>query len=182
MHVLMALILAAVLVFIASSLVHMVFKWHNSDYLKLGNEDEVRAAIRKTSPGPGQYVIPHCIDMKEVQSPEMQKKFIEGPVGFVVLRQPGPPTMGGHLAKWFGLNLLVAGAVACILCTTIAPGAGGHRVFHIAVLATFIAYGAGAISDGIWKGEPWKSVFKDLLDALIYGLVSGVAFCWLWPA
>ena len=179
MHVMMAVILAAVLVFIASSLIHMVFKWHNSDYLALGNEDEVREAIRKTGPGPGQYVIPHCPDMKQMGSPEMQQKFKDGPVGFLTLRQPGPPAMGGHLARWFGLNLLVAAFVAFIACS-LTPGADVHRVFHVAAMITFIAYGAGAISDGIWKGEPWRSVGKDLLDALIYGIVSGIAFAWLW--
>ena len=46
----------AALIFIASSLIHMVFKWHNADYKKLANEDDVRAAIRATSPAPGQYV------------------------------------------------------------------------------------------------------------------------------
>jgi hypothetical protein len=180
-HVWIPLLLSAVLVFIASSLVHMVFKWHNADYLKLGNEDEVRAAIRKTNAGPGYYVIPHCLDMKEMQSPEMQKKFKDGPVGFLTLRQPGLPAMGGHLAKWFALNLLIAAVVACIAATTLPVGAVSGRVFHVTALITFIAYGAGAISDGIWKGEPWKSVAKDLLDALIYAGVTGAAFAWLWP-
>lgn len=47
------IIVAAVLVFVASSLVHMVFKWHNADYLKLANEDEVRDALRESAPAPG---------------------------------------------------------------------------------------------------------------------------------
>ena len=52
------IILSAVCVFLASSLIHMVVKWHASDYRALSNEDEVRAAIRKGSPSPGQYVLP----------------------------------------------------------------------------------------------------------------------------
>ena len=70
----------AVFIFIASSLIHMVFKWHNSDYRKLANEDDVRAALRATSPGPGQYIVPHCADMKDMAAEAMQKKFIEGPI------------------------------------------------------------------------------------------------------
>ncbi|HXW97295.1 MAG TPA: hypothetical protein VEI47_06890, partial [Gemmatimonadales bacterium] len=65
------ILLAAVLVFVTSSLVHMVFKWHNSDYQKLSNEDEVRAAIRKGNASPGQYVLPHCADQKDMAKPEM---------------------------------------------------------------------------------------------------------------
>jgi hypothetical protein len=40
------ILLSAVCVFAASSLIHMVVKWHASDYNPLSNEDEVRAAIR----------------------------------------------------------------------------------------------------------------------------------------
>ena len=60
------IVLTAVFIFIASSLIHMVFKWHNSDYKKLSNEDEVAAAIRAGNHAPGQYVLPHCMDMKEM--------------------------------------------------------------------------------------------------------------------
>ena len=38
------ILLSAVAVFVASSLIHMLFKWHNRDYRKLPNEDAVRAA------------------------------------------------------------------------------------------------------------------------------------------
>jgi hypothetical protein len=66
----MPIAVSAVLVFIASSLVHMVFKWHNVDYRKLANEDEVRAAIRSGSPAtPGEYMIPHCLDGKDFKNP-----------------------------------------------------------------------------------------------------------------
>ena len=49
------ILVTAVLIFIASSLIHMVFKWHNADYLKFTNEDEVRAAIRSGGAAPGPY-------------------------------------------------------------------------------------------------------------------------------
>ena len=92
------IVLSAVLVFAASSLIHMVFKWHNPDYRKLANEDEVRAAIRSSSPAPGQYMIPHCIDPKEMQKAEVQQKYKDGPVGFLMLRPAGAPSMGTPLA------------------------------------------------------------------------------------
>ena len=64
-------------VFIASTLIHVVIKWHNPDYKKLPNEDEVRAAIRKGSPAPAQYIIPHCMEGKDRNSPETTRKFEE---------------------------------------------------------------------------------------------------------
>jgi hypothetical protein len=174
-------LVAAVGVFVASSLVHMVFKWHNADYLKLGNEDDVRAAIRKSAPPPGQYVIPHCTDMKDLQSPDMQRKFTEGPVAYLMVRPSGAPNIGPSLAQWFMLNVLVSGVAAHLAAATLGAGAPSEHVFHATASVTFIAYAAGSLSSGIWKGQPWRSVAKELLDALIYGIVSGFAFAWLWP-
>ncbi|HUS25108.1 MAG TPA: hypothetical protein VM369_09175 [Candidatus Binatia bacterium] len=174
------LVLSAVLVFIASSVIHMVLKWHNTEYLKLPNEDEVRAALRKAGP-PGQYVVPHCVDMKQMQAPEMQQKYIEGPVAFIMLRKPGMPKMGPALAQWFALNLLVACIAACVAASTLPLGASPARAFHVTGLISFIAYAGGSLSSGIWKGQPWKSVGKELLDAAIFGIAGGAPFALLWP-
>ena len=40
------IVLSAVIVFVASSIIHMVTRWHKGDYLKLPNEDAVRDALR----------------------------------------------------------------------------------------------------------------------------------------
>ena len=181
MQLLGPIVLAAVLVFIASSLIHMVLKWHNSDYFKLQNEDEVRAVIRKTSPAPGQYVIPHCTDMKEMQNPDFQQKFKDGPVGFLILRPTGLPNMGKFLGQWFVLNLVIAFIVAYLASRTLRAGATPLQVLRVVSTISFLAYAGGSLQAGIWKGEPWSSVAKDIADGLVYGLVSGLAFAWLWP-
>src|SRR3546814_2296133 len=51
------LLVSVVGVFIASSLVHMVFKCHNKDYHRLPTEDAVAAALRKSAVPSGPYVI-----------------------------------------------------------------------------------------------------------------------------
>ena len=50
---------AAIAVFIASSLIHMVFKWHNADYRALPNEDDVRRTLSTANLSAGYYVTPH---------------------------------------------------------------------------------------------------------------------------
>lgn len=175
------ILLAAVAVFIASSLVHMVFKWHNRDYRKLPNEDEVRAAINAGQPGPGLYMLPQCLDEKDWKSETVQAKFREGPVGKLLLRKPGPVSMGAPLLQWFLLNLVVAAIAACAVYGALGLGGDGHRAAHTAGVATLLAYGAGSVSDAIWMGKPWAATLKDLLDALIYAVVTALVFCWLWP-
>lgn len=173
--------LSAVLVFLASSLIHMVFKWHNSDYRALPNEDEVREALRKGTPAPGQYVLPYCPDMKEMNAPAMQKKFEEGPVAMLYLKAPGQPKMGPALGGWFLFNLVIAFVVAYVTSRTLPVQAHYLQVFRVAGTVAFLAYAGNAAQASIWMGKPWRSAAKEILDGLIYGLVTAGTFGWLWP-
>jgi hypothetical protein len=175
------IIVSAVLVFIASSLIHMVFKWHNSEYRKLPNEDAVRTVMRSGGATPGQYVIPHCADMKELKSPEMTQKFVEGPIAFLTLRPPGPPKMGGALGLWFALNVGVSVIAAYIAFKTMTPESTFYQVCRVTSAIGFMSYGIGSVTQGIWMGKPWSAVAKELLDAIIYAVILGCVFAWLWP-
>ncbi len=175
------ILLSAVAVFIASSLIHMVLKWHNSDYQKLPNEDEVRAAIRKGNPAPGQYVIPHCTDMKDMANPEFTRKYAEGPVGVMALMPNRTPSMGPMLGVWFVFNVVVAFFVAYLCSRTLQPAPEYLTVFRVAGTATFMAYALGDVPSAIWMGKPWPVVLKNSADSLIYALVSGGVFGSMWP-
>lgn len=172
----------AVGVFVASSLIHMVFKWHNSEYRPLPDEDAVAAALRASGVGAGQYALPHCTDMKQMQTPEMLKKYTDGPVALLVLRQPGPPAMGAYLGQWFVLNLVVAALTGLLALQSFGLGGNAHAAGHLVGVATFLAYSVGSASNGVWMARPWRAVAFDALDALIYGTVSALAFMALWPA
>jgi hypothetical protein len=174
-------LVSAVLVFVASSLIHMVIKWHNSDFLKLSNEDEVRAAIRKGNPTPGQYVLPHFADMNDMKKPEAQQKFVEGPIGFLTLKASGPPSMGLPLVLWFLFSLVVSIFAAYLAGRTLPAGVPYLRVFRVAGTVAFLAYAGGAVPAAIWMGKPWRSAVKELVDGLIYGLLTAGVFGWLWP-
>ena len=50
---------AAVLVFLASSLIHMVLPYHRTDYGKVASEDKVMDALRPFGIAPGDYMIPN---------------------------------------------------------------------------------------------------------------------------
>lgn len=180
-HLWLPIVVSAVLVFVASSVIHMVFKWHNSDYRKLPNEAEVAEALRKGSPAPGQYVLPHCMDMGDMKSPEVQKKFVEGPVGLLYLKASGMPNMGSALVGWFVFNVVISFMVAYLTSRTLAPGAPYLQVFRVAGTVAFLAYAGNAAQASIWMGKPWRSTAKEILDGLIYGLVTAGAFGWLWP-
>ena len=175
------IVLSAVLVFVASSLIHMVFKWHNPDFRKLANEDEVRAVLRAGSPAPAQYVIPHCADMKDMKSPELVKKFEEGPVAMLTLRPSGAPKMGGALGMWFVYTLLISAIAAYVSSKVLPSGANFLQGCRVVGALSFLAYAGGSVQAGIWMGKPWPSVAKDVLDGVIYAVLTAVTFAWLWP-
>jgi hypothetical protein len=180
-HLWLPILLTAVFVFIASSLIHMVFKWHNSDYKSLSNEDAVQTALRASINGPGQYLLPHCTDMKDMKDEAMLKKYREGPVGFLVICPSGMPNMGKMLGLWFVMNLAVAAITALLALQSFGLQGNAHQAGHLIGMTTLLAYGGGSVALGIWMGKPWISVAKDLLDAVIYGTISAFTFMWLWP-
>jgi hypothetical protein len=85
------------------------------------------------------------------------------------------------LAVWFGYSLVISLFVAYVASRTLAPGAEYMVVFRIASTLGFMSYVLGAIPESIWMGQPWKSTFKHGVDGLLYGLVTGGSFGWLWP-
>jgi hypothetical protein len=175
------ILLSAVVVFVISSLIHMVIKWHASDYRRLSNEDAVRAAIRAGNAAPGRYVFPYCDDMKDMASDAMAAKYREGPVGHVTLGHNGVPTMGKYLGMWFVWSLIIA-AVAAYLTGTVL-GLDPARARAAAKLfgaLTFIAHGFGSVTESIWMMRPWSSTAKHLLDAALYGIGSAFVLYWLW--
>lgn len=177
------ILLSAVVVFVLSSLVHMVFKWHNPEYRGLANEDMVRDAIRAGTPTPGQYVIPYCKEMKDMGSESMMRKYQEGPVGFLNLAPSGPCNMGKSLGQWFVLTLVVA--TICAFVVSQLFGLDPTRARAAAKLVgalTFLSFGIGSICESIWMARPWTATAKLLLDAALYAIGSALVFYWFWPA
>ena len=176
------ILLSAVLVFAVSSIIHMVFKYHNSDHTKMPGEENILEAMRKESLGRGEYVFPCPADMKDMGSPEMLKKYEKGPVGFMTVGHPGAPGMGASLAQWFVYSIFMGILVAYVASRTLGPGAEYLAVFRVAGAVAFIGYAASEPVGSIWWKRKWKSTFKHMLDGLLYALVTAGAFGWLWPS
>jgi hypothetical protein len=174
------ILLAAVIVFIASAIMHMVLTYHRSDYRKIPDEANVMSALRTANVQRGMYMFPHC-DHKEMNTPEAQAKFKQGPVGIVTIMPTGLPNMGRYLGLWFGYCLLVSVMVAYLTGRTVSSGAEYLHVFRVAGTAAFMAYGLGLLSNAIWKNIPWSVTIKEVVDGLIYALLVAGVFGWLWP-
>lgn len=176
------ILLAAILVFVASSIMHMLLKYHHNDYQKLPNESKLLAALRAEGLRPGSYSFPRPADMKDMGSPEMIEKYTEGPVGLMTVMPSGPPAMGKYLGQWFAYTILVGVYVAYLTGRTVPPGSEYLAVFRVAGATAFAAYGLGNLVNSIWKGQGWSVTAKEVGDGLVYALLTAGAFAWLWPA
>jgi hypothetical protein len=177
----MPVLASAVAVFVVSSILHMALRYHRADHRQLPGEDAVREALGKQKPAPGVYMTPYCSDMKEMSAEGMQAKFKTGPVAIVTVLPNGMPAMGKLLGLWFGFCVLASFIAAYIARHTLMPGADGMTVMRITGTVAFAAYGLGNVSESIWKAQPWANTTRFLIDALIYGVVTGLVFRLLWP-
>lgn len=175
------ILLSAILAFVASFLMHMVLKWHHSDYPKMPNEDRVRDALRPLAIPPGDYMIPRPASMQDMKTPEFQQKMSEGPVAVVTVMPNGQMSMGKNLSQWFIYCLVTSFLAGYIASRTIGPGAPYMFVFQIVAVTAFIGYSLALWQISIWYGRSWATTVKSTVDGAIYALVTAGAFGWLWP-
>ena len=175
----LAVLISAVLVWIASAVVWTVLPHHKKDYAVTPDEEAARQALSGISAGT--YSIPHATSMESFKDPEFITKMIEGPVGFLTIVSNGTPAMGKKLAMSFGFYIFVGFTVAYLASRSLAPGAEYMFVFQVTSTIAWAAYGFAIIQDGIWFGRPFSHVWKHLFDAFLYGILTGGVFGWLWP-
>ena len=104
-------LLSAVFVFAASSIIHMVLSYHAGEVGPVPDEGKVMNALRPFKIPPGDYVMPHASSTKEMGEPEFIDKTTRGPVAYVTMLPNAPMAIGKSLGQWFGYSLIV-GAVA----------------------------------------------------------------------
>jgi len=178
---LVPIVLSAVIVFVASSIIHMALPWHRSDYPKVPDEQRVRDALRPLAIPPGDYMIPRASSMQDMKSPEFVAKMNEGPVMVVTVLPNGPWTMGKNLAQWFVYSIVVGVFAAYVAGTALPPGAPYPRVFQLVGVTAFIGYALALWQLSIWYRRDWMTTVKSNVDGLIYGLLTAGTFGWLWP-
>ena len=174
------ILLSAVAVFVASSIIHMVLPWHSKDFKKFPAEDAVLDAVRPFNLEPGEYVAPRPGNTKEMSSPEFQAKAKRGPrIMMTVLRPQSGMTK--NLVQWFVYSIVVAAIAAYVAGITLGPGAAYMTVFRVTSTVTFAAYALALWHHWIWYSAGFAATARSTIDGLVFGLLTGGVFGWLWP-
>lgn len=176
------ILLSAVFVFVASSVIHMAFKYHNADYQKLPDDGRVRDALRATGAGHGFYAVPYTVDVNW-KDPAVMEDLARGPNAFITVL---PTNSFNHMGKTFGYWFLACVAVsalaAWVAARTMIPGEEYMEVFCVVGIVAFAGYSMGAPTESIWFHRPWAMTFRHMFDGVVYALLTAGTFGWLWPA
>ena len=175
------ILLSAVFVYIASSIIHMLTPIHKGDCKGIPGEEKVLEEMRNSGLKPGEYMFPYCADMKEMGSDAMVAKYNQGPVGFMQIMPNGPWAMGKSLGQWFAYIVLTSVFVAYIASFCLEAGTSYLTVFRLTGTAAMLGYAVGNIPNSIWKGHLWSNTAKFIFDGIVYSLITAGTFGWLWP-
>lgn len=174
------ILVSTVIVFIASAIIHMTPLWHGKELPPLPDQDRLQDALRPFNLQPGEYMLPKAKSMKDCNAPEFVEKLKRGPVALVTVIPSGPMSMSRPLVQWFIFVLVVSVLAAYLAAATLPADAPYLAVFRVAGTTAFIAYAAGLWQQSIWYSRPWSTTIKLTFDGLIYGLLTGGVFGWLW--
>ncbi len=175
------IVVSGVFVFVASAVIHMVLPIHRGDFKKLPGEASLLEAMRGQNLVPGSYMFPCAASMKDMNSPEMLAKMNLGPCGNMNVIPSGPCTIGKSLIQWFVLTLVIGIFVAYSAGLGLARGADSMAVFRVTTAIALLGYALSPVSDSIWKGVGWGITAKFICDGVVYSLITGAVFAWLWP-
>ena len=177
------ILVGAILVFVSSSIIHMVLTYHHSDFSKVADEDGVMDAMHAFAIPPGDYVVPFAGGAENMRSEAFLAKVEKGPVLFMtVLDGNRWLNMAPNLAQWFLYSVLIGIFAAYLGGRMLPAGAEYLDVFRLTGTVAFACYSMALMQRSIWFHQNWKATLKSMFDGLIYALLTAGAFGWLWPS
>ena len=170
------IVLSAIVLFFCSFLSWMVLRLHAKDWGKLKNEDDFLKATKDLELTEGSYMFPHCNGSSDMKSEEFKKKMQEGPNGVITVF---PKTdMRRNLGLTFLYFLVVSFCLAYLTSLAHERGAEFMEIFRFVSTAGLMTYLAAIICHAIWFNS---RIIGHIIEALIYAVVTGAIFGWLWP-
>jgi hypothetical protein len=175
------ILLSAVIVFVASSIIHMLLPFHKADIRRFPQEDDVLDALRRFNLPPGDYGAPMPASMSDMKSPTYVERRTRGPVAFMTILPGAPPSMGKSLTLWFVYSIVVGLFAAYIAGRALGPGVQYLQVFRFVGASSFMGYSLALAQHSIWYGRNWGTTVRSMVDGLVYALLTAGTFGWLWP-
>lgn len=187
------IIVSAAGVWIASCLAWMVVGHHKKDWKDLPSEPEFIEAIKRLGIGPGNYGFPEfrrCEGLSKEQKMAKWEEMQKNPMG--LLRVWGPISMGRNMLLTLLVYLAVSVLVGYLGWIALGPGSAGlggpaprpefGKVLQVLGTASILAYCSASLPNDIWFQKSRREVLTNTIDGVVFGLLTGATFGWLWPS
>lgn len=164
---------------IASALAWMLIGHHQKDWI--GLPDEAGTLSKIADIPPGNYGFPYAADRKQCSDPEFRKKWEQGPAGMLQIF-PKNISMGRNMILTF-LTYLVVSVLIGYVAWSVRGSIGGDKLETFRVLGTVgvLSYAFAFIPGNIWFAAYPRAILMNIIDGVVYGLITGAAFAFLWP-
>jgi hypothetical protein len=185
-HLWLPILVCAVAVFMCSFLVWAILPHHRDDWAKLPNEDAVRDDLKARGIEPGTYVFPK-MDKSSCNTPEGKAAWERAPAGVMTVFTK--PNMGANMAGTFVVMLIAAvltGYLAWHVMGRDPVYAATHYKdfadrFQIVGSIGILTWCFSSLPNMIWFQAGKRSMVNGTVDGVLYGVVTGAVFSWLWP-
>jgi hypothetical protein len=157
------ILLAAIVMFFASSIAWMLLPFHKHDWAKLPDQAAAMNALAGVEPG--QYLAPHG----DMNAPWFASILVQRRVN-----------MGTRLTLWFLNQLLIAALTAYLIYYALPPEAEYLLVFRIAGTALVLGQIGALFARAIWWGWKWNVVLVEAVEGVVYALLAAGVFGWWW--
>jgi hypothetical protein len=174
------ILLSAVFVFIASSILQMLVGHHWNDARSVPQQQALLDTLRSLALPSGDYMVPRPASRSAMRDPAFMEQLNMGPVARLQVLHGGMQ-MGKSLLQWFVYVVIVGACCAYIASRELQPGAHYLSVFRLTGFAAFAAYALALPQAAIWYGRSWRMTVMTMIDGLVYAMLTGGVFGWLWP-
>ncbi len=175
------ILLAGLATHIASTIAWTVLPHHKPEWnpLPQPDEDDLLDFLDDKQVAVGQYIFPYCHDQKQMASPAYQEKVKTRCRGMLVL-WPTPPNMGKQILLTLAYFFVAAFLIGYIASIAFPPGENDKLdVFALVFTAGLLCHALSPFPAVFWFR---KHFAMDVLDGVVYALVTAAVFTWLWPA
>lgn len=193
-HLWLPIVVSTAAVWMASFLAWMVVGHHKNDWKEVPNEHEFIETVKRMGISPGSYGFPdfrRCAGMSKEQKHAKWEEMQKSPMG--LLRVWGRISMGRNmlltalvylavsvLIAYLGWNALPHGGMSVgELAVSVRPNFA--KVMQVLGTAGILAYCFAGLPNDIWFQRSGREVLTSLIDGVVFGLITGAVFGWLWP-
>lgn len=204
-HLWLPILVSGVAVWFASAIGWMAVGHHNKDRdaIPAGQEQAFMDTIKRMNIGPGNYGFPDFCQnhdknlSREERRAAMKALYDRRPMG--TLRVWGEVNMGMNMLLTLVFYIITSAVIAYLAWAALPHAAGAlptgvappgtaslgapsaAKIFQVVGTAGVLAYCFASFPNDLWFQLKRRAMLLNWIDGIVFGLITGAVFAWLWP-